>query len=348
MPRLRGRGKGKAGMSGTIKCATRADVAKRAGVSVTVVSYVMNNNRYVAQDKRERVLRAAQELNYTPNNVALALRGKNSNQILFIVDSPANERLGCLMRGMDQYAYEKGSVVTLCATRNDPEFVRQVIRRRFDGIVVSSSQLDEEYIREFVKAGIPTVLLLTHDYEDVPGTAQIGTGLYNGAKAAVKFLYAKGCRSFLYIDRFSQRNHFSDMNDCRLSGFVQACKDLDLEWRDRIITGCVSGEMIQERIGAFTREHPVDAVLGRNDRMACYAMLQFRKMGWRVPEDVKIIGVDDSSICNLVTPTLTSIHLSDDEICREAISRIYRLRAGEEITDMPYFPFQIIERESTG
>lgn len=335
-------------MSGRIKCATRADVAERAGVSVTVVSYVMNNNRYVDQDKRERVLKAARELNYTPNNIALALRGKNSGQILFIVDSPANERLGYLMRGMDQYAYEKGSVVTLCATRNDPEFVRQVIRRRFDGIIVSSLQLDEQYIREFIRSGIPVVLLLTHEYGSVEGAAKIGTGLHHGAQSAVRFLYDKGCRNFVYIDRFSARNHFSDMNDCRLSGFVTACRELGVAWEDRIISGCTDAGMMQDRLEAFAKAHPVDAVVGRNDRVACYAMRGLMKRGYRIPQEVKVVGFDDSSICNLVTPTLTSVHLEDDEICREAIERIYRLRDGEEIKETPHFATTIIERNSTG
>lgn len=335
-------------MSGRIKCATRADVAERAGVSVTVVSYVMNNNRYVDQDKRERVLKAARELNYTPNNIALALRGKNSGQILFIVDSPANERLGHLVRGMDQYAYEKGSVVTLCVTRNDPEFVRQVIRRRFDGIVISSLQLDEQYIREFIQARIPVVLLLTHEYVSVEGAAKIGTGLDRGVQSAVRFLYDKGCRNFVYIDRFSTRNHFSSMDDCRLSGFVTACKKLGLEWEERIISHCVDAGMMQHKLEEFTRTHPVDAVVGRNDRVACYAMQGLMRRGYRVPQDVRVIGFDDSSICNLVTPALTSIRMEDDEICREAIERIYRLRDGEKIEQTPHFAITIIERDSTG
>lgn len=334
-------------MSGRIRCATRADVAKRAGVSVTVVSYVMNNNRYVDQEKRERVLKAAQELNYTPNNVALALRGKNSGQILFIVDSPANERLGHLMKGMDQYAYDKGAVVTLCATRNDIEFVRQVIRRRFDGIVISSMQFSEEYVQEFVKAHIPTVLLMNRDYPHVTGVAKIGTGLKHGAKGVIHEMYDKGSRNFLYIDRISQRNHFSDMTDSRLSGFVEACQELGVAWEGRIITGCRDADMLNQKIANFVSEHQVDAVLGRNDQMACYAMHQLIRMGYRVPEDVQVIGFDNSSICNLVTPCLSSIQLQDDSICQEAIRLIYSLRDGETIPPTKHFAYQIIQREST-
>lgn len=327
-----------------IRCATRADVAKRAGVSVTVVSYVMNNNRYVDADKRERVLQAAKELNYIPNNVALALRGKKSNQILFIVDNPANERLSRLMGGMDRYAYERRSVVTLCATRNDAEFVRQVIRRRFDGIVISSMSLSEEYIQEFVNAGIPTVLLLTHDYTLKAGVMKIGTGLYRGVRSAVEHLYENGCRNIVYMDRVSRRNHFSDMTDCRLRGYADKMEELSLPWKDRIVSWCAANEQAQEMLGALIEKGMVDAVVGRNDQMACVAMQQVLRMGLRIPEDIQIIGFDNSSVCEFVTPSLSSVQLDDDAICREAIELIYNPRYGEE----SHFSHTIISRDSTG
>ena len=326
-----------------IRCATRADVAKRAGVSVTVVSYVMNNNRYVDADKRERVLQAARELNYTPNNVALALKGKKSNQILFIVDNPANERLSRLMGGMDRYAYQRGSVVTLCATRNDEAFVRQVISRRFDGIVISSMSLSEEYIQEFVKAGIPTVLLLTHDYTITEGVMKIGTGLYRGVCSTVEHLYQNGCRNIVYMDRISKRNHFSDMTDCRLHGYADKMQALGLPWEDRIVSFCSTNEKSQKKLGALIEAGKVDAIVGRNDQMACIAMQQVLRMDLRIPEDIQIIGFDNSSVCEFVTPSLSSVQLDDDEICREAIELIYNPKYGEE----SHFKHTIIVRDST-
>lgn len=314
---------------------------------MTVVSYVMNENRYVDREKRERVLRAAKELNYTPSNVARALRGKPSNQILFVVDNPANERLSWLMRGMDQYAYERQSMVTLCATRNEPEFVRQVIRRRFDGIVISSMSLAEEYVQEFIDAGVPTVLLLTHDYKSVTGAAKIGTGLYRGMRDAVQHLYDRGCRSMVYLDRTSVRGHFSDLTDCRLRGFADSMEALGLPWEDRIITGCTSEDEVQAKLADAVERFHIDAVAGRNDRMASIGMYQLARMGLRVPEDVCVIGFDNSSICSYVTPSLTSVQLDDDGICRAAIEEIYQLRSGGELPPVRHFDHRIVQRGST-
>lgn len=117
---------------------TRSDVAKAAGVSETIVSYVINNNRYVAKEKRQRVEEAIAALHYRPNNVARALKGKRSNQLLFIADQITNEYFSRIVSEMDKYAYEAGFLISLCANRNTPEFVSQVISRQYDGIIISS------------------------------------------------------------------------------------------------------------------------------------------------------------------------------------------------------------------
>ena len=334
-------------MDRLIHCATRRDVADLAGVSETIVSYVMNGNRYVSQEKRERVLAAAKQLNYSPSNAALALRGKSSGQVLFIVDNPANERLSYLMSRMEQWGYEKKAVVTQCAMRNDPEFIRQMIRRRFDGIVISSMVLEESYIQEFVNAGIPTVLLMTRDYDHVHGAAKIGTGLYRGIRNAVQFLRSRGSSSFLYLDRISVRNHFSDMTDNRLRAFADSMEEIGCDWQERVVTGCSGEEMAEERIRELVLKFHADAIIGRNDQVACIALRQLKKMNLRIPEDIQVIGLDDSSVCRFVTPALSSIRLNDDGIAEATIDMIYGMRAGKSYEKTKHFEHQIIEREST-
>ena len=95
---------------------TRADVAKAAGVSETIVSYVVNNNRYVAKEKRQRVEDAIAALHYRPNNVARALKGKRSNQLLFIADQITNEYFSRIVSEMDKYAYEAGFLIHYAPT----------------------------------------------------------------------------------------------------------------------------------------------------------------------------------------------------------------------------------------
>ena len=160
---------------------TRADVAKYAGVSETIVSYVLNNNRYVAAEKRERVKKAVAELNYHPNVIARALRKKTSRQILLITDIVIDELFGEILYQLDKYAYDKGYMVSLCKYHNVDSYLGRVINSQFDGIIINSAGFKTEYINQIAQAGTPVVLFLTKKYEQIPdGVATIDSGLYKG------------------------------------------------------------------------------------------------------------------------------------------------------------------------
>ena len=96
---------------------TRKDVAELAGVSETIVSYVLNANRYVSADKKKRVLEAVEKLHYRPNSIARALKGKGNSHILFIADNVANNYFGRLLQELDSVAYDKGYLVSLMSAR---------------------------------------------------------------------------------------------------------------------------------------------------------------------------------------------------------------------------------------
>lgn len=325
---------------------TRKDVAERAGVSETIVSYVLNDNRYVDKEKRTRVLAAVKELNYTPNTYARALKGKSSKHILFIVDNTTAERFGVLMNEMDKVAQKKGMVISLSANRNNNEFVRLVMNRQFDGIIISSMSFPDKYIDAFTKAGIPVVLLVTRNYDHVTGVAKIVTGLYQGVRDCIQYFYDQGRRNIIYIDRVSRRNRFSDMSDYRYRGFVEQMEALGLEHEGHMISGYDSETACLNAIREYLSTHKVDAIMGRNDYMACMALKVVKEMGLSIPKDISIIGFDDTSVCKLVTPELTSVRMHD-QIAKTAIDMIYEMRLGHGIPDSVSFPTRLVFRGST-
>ena len=141
------------------KQVTRKDVAELAGVSETVVSYVINNNRYVDKEKRRRVEEAVRQLHYRPNTIARALKGKNSNHIVFIADQIITEHFSLLVSELDKRAYDLGYMISLCSNRNTEQFVGEIISRRYDGVIISSISFPLEFIQQFIDASIPVVLL---------------------------------------------------------------------------------------------------------------------------------------------------------------------------------------------
>ncbi len=328
---------------------TRADVAKMAGVSETVVSYVINNNRYVAMDKRKRVEEAVRVLNYRPNNIARALKGKQSNQILFIADHITNEYFSSIVSEMDKYAYDSGYLISLCANRNTEEFVSQVISRQYDGIIVSSASFPPEYVEKFTQAGIPVVVFrrLRHQ-KAIEKAAYLGTGLYTGARAAVSHLIGKGCKNIIYIDRISARGHISPPDDVRFSGFVDEMEaNRFLVGPENIICGCRSQEELEEEVKRRLRTgSKVDGIFGRNDMIACIAMTAASQIGFKVPEEIKVIGFDDSSISRFCSPKLSTVSLKKTEIAKTTIDMLTQMIGGSQ-PDNVDFDTMIIERDST-
>jgi DNA-binding LacI/PurR family transcriptional regulator len=331
------------------KKVTRKDVAERAGVTETIVSYVINNNRYVAIEKKELVLKAIKELNYRPNNIARALKGKKTNHILFIADHISNEHFGRVIEEMDKNAYEKGYLISLSANRNTEEFVSQVISRNVDGIVISSVSFHEEYINHFLEANIPVVVLMNKDYTALDKRAgKIYTGLYLGAKNCVKHLIDKGRKDIVYIDRVSRRGNFSAMDDLRYKGFYEQLQESGLSFSpNSILTGYKNEDELYEAIQTRIKSGlKIDGVVCRNDYMACVAVSAISDLGLSIPGDISVIGFDNLSISKFVTPHLTTMEIDRKQIGIKVIEMIDKLIAGETVEDI-YLSTKLIERSST-
>ncbi|WP_367565492.1 LacI family DNA-binding transcriptional regulator [Lacrimispora sp.] len=332
------------------KRVTRADVAKHANVSETIVSYVINNNRYVSREKRERVEAAVRELNYRPNNVARTLKGKQSNQIIFIADQITNEYFSRIVSNMDKFAYNHGYLISLCANRNSQEFVSQVISRQYDGIIISSTSFPDEYVQQFIDANIPLVLFMNRRYHNIPNNVGIiNSGLYSGARECVKHLVAKGRRHILYIDRISSKGTKSTMDDLRLSGFVDQMHESKLEFTEKqIIAGCYSEEQVEAEIIKRIQDGlKIDGIFGRNDMLACVAMSAVKRMNLKVPEDISVIGYDNSSISRFCSPKLTTMEMQQEEISHAAIDMLQRIIDRREGDLKASFKTNLILREST-
>ena len=329
---------------------TRKDVAREAGVTETIVSYVLNNNRYVSQEKRLRVLAAVRKLGYRPNSAARALKGKSLNHIVFIADQVVTEHFSLLLSEMDKKAYDLGYIVALCQNRNTDEFVNSIISRQFDGVIISSISFPKDYIREIIDAGIPVVLLENRDYSDIEGAGKIDNGLYHGAREVVRYLDSMHRRNVIYIDRFSQHSHYSDMSDMRYRGFVHEMKasNLSAHPEEQVISGCESPEEIGEKVKRYLGEHPeVNAIFGRNDRVACVAMHAAQEMGKKIPEDIAVVGFDNSILSQYTTPSLTSVEIPRDLIAGTAIDMLQQMIVHHVVPEKVVYHTSLIKRDST-
>lgn len=329
---------------------TRADVAKHAGVSETIVSYVVNNNRYVDSNKRERVEAAIRELNYRPNMVARMMKGKQSRHLAFIADNIANEHFNLLVAEMEKAAYDKGYMISLCKNRNTGEFVAEIISRQYDGIIINSLSFPEEYIEKFIDMNIPVILFHNRDFSpSLSRAAQIDTGLYQGARDCVSLLAAGGRKHILYLDRFSMNHHYSTMQDLRFRGFMEQMEECGLKVDSRsILSGCRNEEEVSDQLRKMLEAHPeIDAVMGRNDQLACIAIHVLHEMERKIPGDVAVIGFDNSNLSKYMMPTLTTVEIDRKVIGHAVVETLSQMIEGRPAPGIQVFPAKLVVRQSS-
>ena len=140
----------------------------------------------------------------------------------------------------------------------------------------------------------------------------------------------------------------SPPDDMRFSGFVDEMEANGfLVGSESMVCGCRSQEELEEEVKRRLRTgSQVDGIFGRNDMIACIAMTAAKQIGLRIPEDVRVIGFDDSSISRFCSPKLSTIGLRKEEIAKAAIDMLRQMIGGSQPENMDFFT-SIIERDST-
>ena len=317
-------------MSKTIKRVTRKDVAERANVSPTIVSYVINNNRYVDAEKKQRVVDALKELSYKPNSMARALKGKQSNQILFIVDDLQSEHFSKIMKQMDSWAYENSYFISLCESRNSDSFVHQIYQRYFDAIIIASGTFKQKYIQELIDTNIPIVILEMRKYDKLSGNyGLIDTGLYDGSRKCCKTLIEQGRKRIIFVDSFESLSFTkSPKDDFRYKGFIDELdsnnyiKDVNY----KIINNCSCEKDLSHAIDQILDSNfNIDGIFGRTDSVAIHAMYKLIDRGFNIPKDCSIIGVNNARISRYTTPQLSSLDIDRESIGKAIIQLLEKM-----------------------
>jgi LacI family transcriptional regulator len=303
---------------GGVKAATIRDVAERAHVSVASVSRVLNGAGPVTEATRQRVLEAANALQYVPHSGARSLSTSKSQTIGVILPDLYGEYFSELIRGMDVAARPLGYHLIVSSSHDDAEEASAAIRSmrgRVDGLIVLSPHLDAANLAASLAGRLP--ILLMNGGADA-GRPSIVVDNHGGAVQAVEHLVATGRRRIAHIAGPAGNLEA----EARLAGYLDAMAAAGLP------TVVVDGEFTQtsgETAGAelARREPRPDAVLVLQDA------------GLRVPEDVAIIGFDDVPIASLVRPALTTLRIQIAETGRSALERLVRIinAAGEAVAD---------------
>ena len=326
---------------------TREDVAKEAGVTKTIVSYVVNNNRYVDNKKRERVQAAIKKLGYRPNSIARALKGKTTNHILFVVDDIQSEHFSSIIKEIDSLVYKKGYFFTLCQDRVEDDFITRLTECIFDGIIIASKNFSKDSIQLLINMRIPIVFFEMQDYGELKGSyAKINTGLYDGAQNSVRILQEKGRKNIFYMGSTKEEGF-------RYKGFESQILASGLPLNKTIIikediVGVSKTEDLKNTLTTIMKQdNPPDAFICRTDSEAFMAMKILQENGYKIPQDVSIIGFNNSSWCSNSNPTLSSVSIDRKEAARYVIEFLDTLiHSNDDKNYTVTLKTELIERDS--
>ncbi|MBQ8076468.1 MAG: LacI family DNA-binding transcriptional regulator [Oscillospiraceae bacterium] len=314
---------------------TRDDVAKLAGVSPAVVSYVINASKNVSEEKKKAVLAAIKELRYQPNLQARSLKTRQSMQIAFVCDNLRND----WMELPEKMLFERGYYVSHCYSRDGDDFIQMLISRQFDGIFMMSNRYSTEQLRQISDSGIPIVLYKTREYGELgDNVAAVVPDLYSGVMKSVNYLVMHGHKRIALLLPMRYRSSGIDSNGYRERAYVQALRDNGLEPDDALIFSNTEASehflayLSDMMIGESAGKRPT-AFLAGNDYMAAEVMKSMKTLGLRIPEDVAVIGTDNTYLTTMLSPTLTSIDFSKDEFARKLTDTMLALIRGEHCED---------------
>ncbi|HEU0163661.1 MAG TPA: LacI family DNA-binding transcriptional regulator, partial [Thermomicrobiales bacterium] len=286
---------------------TQLDVARAAGVSQAVVSYVLNDNQTIsiAPETRQRVLDAIATLGYIPNTAARSLRSRTTHTIAAIIPDITNPYYPEFVRGIQDVATAQGYDVLSFNTDGEYEMERQsldVVRRgRADGVILTAFHLTMDELRPLLEEGTPIALLsdLMDEYLDQPIPLDaLAAGGDFAAESLVTYLIERGHTRIGMIAGIES----TPPRETRVLGYRHALANHGLTADEIMIRGgdfteAGGYESMSELLSMSPRP---TAVFAANDLMAMGALLACREAGVRVPEDVALAGFDDIPAAKLV------------------------------------------------
>jgi LacI family transcriptional regulator len=283
------------------------DVARTAMVSPTTVSRVLNNNPIVKQKTREMVLKVIEEMKYVPHAAAKNLRLQKTMTLGIIVTDIKVSYNADIIKGIQSKAYAEKYKVVICDTQNDMEIEREYLRllmdRSVDGLILITSMLTDQEILEIVQRGYNVGIIGRGiEHEKV---LNVHTDNVMAAKEAVEHMIAQGHRDIAFLSGYP---HAKDSFD-RLEGYIKALSAHQIPFRPELVEngnfnetgGYEAFKRFKAKGVAFT------AVFSANDEMALGVYEFCNETGRKIPEELVIVGVDNDRVSRYLSPSLSTI-----------------------------------------
>lgn len=297
---------------------TIKDIAAKAGVSAVTVSRALNDKPYTKKETKERIIKIANEMGYTPNALAKSLVTRKTNTIGVLIPDILDPFFSEMVQGIADVCFKRGYHIDLCHTHTSAEtelkYIHLLRGKRAEGMLIYPVQEDTRYIEELKNTQIPFVFLNRHT--DVLDCDYVINDNVYGAYLAVTHLIQKGHRRIIYLCAKPKTSSGIE----RIAGCKKAIKE------NRLSEGSFNILTIQPKIEScyqlvkdlLLKDDEVTAFFIWDDKLAMGAYKAIYEIGKRIPQDIALIGYNDMELSEYYHPPLTTIRQARYQVGEDA------------------------------
>ncbi|RAO99204.1 LacI family transcriptional regulator [Petrotoga sp. 9PW.55.5.1] len=321
------------------KKVTIKDIAKEAGVSISTVSRVVNGSLPVKKETKEKVLKAIQKLNYSPDSLARSLRVGYTKTIGIIIPNIANPFFATIVRGAEDYLRSKGFSIIICNSDNDvkeeEKLFKTLTEKKVDGVLYSGIG---DHVENLATKNIKTVFIDRVIKEN--NFSYVCSNNYQGMQNLLEYLYKTNHRKYVFIS--GKKEVFSATE--RLRAFLDFVEKYKLNYKIYEAEYTYeSGLSVAKKIKTLP-----DVIVCSNDLIA-YGVIEYLKSkNINVPKDVSVTGYDDITFSKMFSPALTTVSQPICEMGKTAAKLIFEILINkDDYIPVKLFENQLIVRQST-
>ena len=334
--------------------ATLKQIAKELGVSVSTVSKALNDSPEISEQTKVKIKEYAKLKNYKPNVIGLNLKNRKTKTIGVIIPNILNSFFAKVFSGIEKVADKKGYNVITCISNESLEkeihTLEMLSNGTIDGFILSVSQEAQKlqeynHFSEIINDGTPIVMF--DRIADEVECDKVVVDDFDSALNSTQHLINLGCKNIALISSVDNLS----VGKLRADGYLKALKDNNIPLNEKIILRTDSEEDMKAKIDAIF-DNKIDAIFALDENDSVAALRVSLKKGFRVPEDISIIGFADGILASRrLSPSLTTISQHGIEIGEVAAKQlIKRLEEKEDETsdyETIVIKTKLKEREST-
>jgi len=335
---------------------TLKEISKRANVSVSTVSAILNNNPtcFASENTRKKVIEIAGELNYYPNLLYRGIRNKKTDTIGLIIPHIYYSSMTVDIELLESLFWKKGYHLFIGYTKDDLKkeegLIKVFLSRRVDGIIFIAGKEDKnKEIEKIIKRGYP--FLTIGRFRNLK-TDFITTDYYRGGYLLAEHLYQMGYRNLGVVFYENKISYLS--TEERKRGFLEYAKEKDLVVKEYYLKGkgyttveqlIKDSEILGEEI--LKSKNRPDGIFASNDEMAAGIIKSAIKLGIKIPDELGVVGFDNSLSSVLSPIPITTIRQKREEVAKEAVETMIRKLENNKIKIERFIEPELIKRDST-